>query len=223
LPADLLHMNEPSDSGQHRATTAAPTDSGDPERSWRSIDATLRRYFATRVADPQLRADLIQEVLLRVHQQGARLGEIEHLGAWLRRVAHNVTVDHHRRHRPLEPLDAPLLPAPEQRPDDADPDPNQLLGTWVRARLGELSPEYRAAIELTELQGLSQRDAARVLSIPYSTLKSRVQRGRAQLHAALIQCCAVELDTRGKVLAFSPRPRGPCGVGPCGAEPCDDC
>jgi len=40
-------------------------------------------------------------------------------------------------------------------------------------------------------------------------MKSRVQRGRAQLRQMLDECCEIALDARGKLTAFAPRP-GPC-------------
>jgi RNA polymerase sigma-70 factor (ECF subfamily) len=71
-----------------------------------------------------------------------------------------------------------------------------------------LPPPDREALTLTELEGLSQREAAERLGMSYSGLKSRVQRGRAKLRAVLDRCCEVELDPRGAVITFRPRGNG---------------
>ena len=69
-------------------------------------------------------------------------------------------------------------------------------------RLGRL-PEAQ-----TELEGLTQKEAADMLGISLSGMKSRVQRGRARLRAKFEQCCAIAQDARGKVTDCDPRPAG---------------
>src|SRR5207248_11388815 len=66
---------------------------------------------------------------------------------------------------------------------------------------------------LTEIDGLTQAQAADRLGLSLPGMKSRVQRGRQQLEEMLIQCCAVERDVRGGLTDYRPR-HGPCGCGP---------
>jgi RNA polymerase sigma-70 factor (ECF subfamily) len=84
-----------------------------------------------------------------------------------------------------------------------------ILGPWLRATIETLPEEYADALRRVELEGQSQKDAARELGLSYSGMKSRVQRGRALLQQALLRCCAVERDVRGRVIDWSPRPA--CG------------
>jgi RNA polymerase sigma-70 factor, ECF subfamily len=71
-----------------------------------------------------------------------------------------------------------------------------------------LPSRYREALTLTELQGITQKEAAAMLGISVSGMKSRVQRGREQLREALEACCTIALDTRGRVVSCEPRPDG---------------
>lgn len=176
---------------------------------WRRFDAALRGFFRPRVPDPDLRADLVQEVMLRVHARRDQLREEDRFDAWAFRIARNVLIEHYRKRRPTEALPELSVPPPEPASDAP-----RVLGAWLRTQIDELDPSYREALELTELRGLSQREAATQLGLPYSTLKSRVQRGRDQLHARLLQCCAVELDVRGAVTDYTPRECTPCGCQP---------
>lgn len=185
------------------------------ETSWTELADPLRRFLRGRVGDADVAEDLLQEVFLRLHEHRDRLGELERLDAWLFRVARNVAIDHQRRRgRELgtessEPSEEPIV--------TDDDHATRVLSAWLGARVAALPEHYREALVLTEQQGLSQRAAAERLGLPYSTLKSRVQRGRDLLHADLLRCCEVELDARNRVTDFRPR-SSPCdctaGCGP---------
>lgn len=184
----------------------------DERARWRKLDAALHGFFRARVHDAAAREDLVQDVLLRVHARREQLREDDRLEAWVFRIARNALIDHLRRTRPGAPLPAELADPSEPLPEAPNPAP-RVLGAYLRAQISQLPPRYREVMELTELDGLSQREAAARLDLPYSTLKSRVQRGRDLLHAELLRCCAVELDARGGVTDFEPRA---CEADKCG-------
>ena len=64
----------------------------------------------------------------------------------------------------------------------------------------QLPSKYKDAILKTELGNLSQKEYAKELGISYSTLKSRVQRGKIELKKSFISCCNLQLDNNGKVI-----------------------
>lgn len=78
-----------------------------------------------------------------------------------------------------------------------------------------LPSPYREALTLTELEGLTQKEAAEMLGISLSGMKSRVQRGREKLRAALEDCCHIALDARHRVVGCEPRPDGKLPDGCC--------
>jgi RNA polymerase sigma-70 factor (ECF subfamily) len=81
----------------------------------------------------------------------------------------------------------------------------QEMAQYVAPFVARLGSPYREALTLTELQGRTQKQAAEMLGISLSGMKSRVQRGRVQLRAAFEECCSIALDARGKVLSCEPR------------------
>jgi RNA polymerase sigma-70 factor (ECF subfamily) len=189
---------------------------------WRELADPLRRFLRSRVGDRDVAEDLLQEVFLRLHERREPIGQIERIDAWLFRVAGNVAIDHLRR-RGVVGLDEGLEPSEEPTLTDDD-QPTRVLSAWLGARVAELPEKYREVLELTEQRGLSQRAAAEQLGLPYSTVKSRVQRGRDLLHAELLRCCDVELDARNHITDFRPRAQ-PCACGdqqrPCASKPSD--
>lgn len=80
--------------------------------------------------------------------------------------------------------------------------------------LAQLPDKYREALELTDVQGLTQAAAAARIGLGISGMKTRVQRGRAQLKLLLTQCCEIELDRRKGVINYHPLPTGDCGCHP---------
>ena len=76
----------------------------------------------------------------------------------------------------------------------------------------QLPQNYRQAIELTELEGMTQTAAAELLGLSVPGMKSRVQCGRARLRAMLLRCCEIETDRRGRVIAFEQRDGEGCAA-----------
>lgn len=89
------------------------------------------------------------------------------------------------------------------------------LAGCLRPMIEQLSQDYRDAITLVEIEGLTQQAAAKHLGVSLSGMKSRVQRGRKQLKQMLDDCCVIELDRRKGVIEYRSR-RAECD--PCATD-----
>jgi RNA polymerase sigma-70 factor (ECF subfamily) len=87
------------------------------------------------------------------------------------------------------------------------------LAACIRPLVDALPSDYRRALELTDFEGHTQADAARMEGISLSGMKSRVQRGRRQFATLVKQCCDVTTDSRGELVDFNLRGDG-CGCPP---------
>ena len=131
--------------------------------------------------------DLTQDVFVRVfrslhtYQPGTFEG-------WLHRITTNVFLDRMRRKQrirmdALSEESAARLPSrgpgPEQAYDETHLDDD------VQRALDALSPDFRAAVVLCDIEGLSYEEVAATLGIKLGTVRSRIHRGRAQLREAL--------------------------------------
>jgi RNA polymerase sigma-70 factor (ECF subfamily) len=174
------------------------------ELPWRELRADLERFVAVRAPARDV-DDIVQDALVRIHRGVGAVRDQERLGAWVFRVARSAIVDHLRRVRPGEELaDEP----PAERDDGIDDTTFTRLASCLTPFVALLPAVYRQAITLVELEGLSQVEAARRLGTPVSTMKARVQRGRARLRELVEECCAVGLDARGHVVDVTPRSVG---------------
>jgi RNA polymerase sigma-70 factor (ECF subfamily) len=106
---------------------------------------------------------------------------------WLARLTRNLLIDHYRRTRQDRATDSieEQLPLLEER-TAASARTDGLLagreaGEILQGALGKLSPELRETVILRDLEQLEYREIAEVLRVPEGTVKSRLNRGRAEL------------------------------------------
>ena len=144
--------------------------------------------------------DLTQEVFIKMYRTLTTY-DVER-GAfmtWVTTITRNLLVDHFRKtkqERMTDSLDAApsehddAMPLSERIPDQAaGPDSgvqSREAGEAVHQALQKLSPELREAVILRDLQDMDYREIATVLRVPEGTVKSRINRGRAEL-ARLLQ------------------------------------
>jgi RNA polymerase sigma-70 factor (ECF subfamily) len=131
--------------------------------------------------------DLTQEVFVRVFRSlpSYTPGTFE---GWLHRITTNLFLDITRRKQRIrfEGLGdeaAARLKGSEPTPSQAFDDRH--LDHDVAEALADLPPEYRAAVVLCDIEGLTYEEIADVLGVKLGTVRSRIHRGRAQLRAAL--------------------------------------
>jgi RNA polymerase sigma-70 factor (ECF subfamily) len=130
--------------------------------------------------------DLVQEVLLRV-RRGLSTYQPGSMEGWLSRIATNAFLDEVRRRkrRPVELLPDDLdRSAPGAPPADEDL-AAEGLGDDVQAALSRLPEEFRVAVVLCDVVGLSYAEIAERLGVPTGTVRSRIHRGRTMLRQAL--------------------------------------
>ena len=132
--------------------------------------------------------DLTQEVFLRVFRTIKSFRSTEgSFTTWLSRVTRNLLIDHYRRtklERATDSIEDQLRVLEETEQTSAKAD-SMLAGReaseMLQGALEKLSPELRETIILRDIEELEYREIAQVLNVPEGTVKSRLNRGRAEL------------------------------------------
>lgn len=173
------------------------------EQAWEAFHAPLLQFIRRRVPDEATAEDLLQEVFLKIHQQGASLRDARRLESWMYQITRNLLIDYYRshQHRVTTLDDSEVLDLPEDLPND---DIVSELLPCVRTMVLALPDQDRQALILTEYQGLTQKELGERLGLSFSGAKSRVQRAREKLKQELLTCCHFELDRRGHILDYYP-------------------
>jgi len=149
--------------------------------------------------------DLVQDIFVRMHQGLASLHDEERFGGWVYRIANSAIVDKARQRSRSPEVDAPDAMEVSDAADDTAEQLQSDLSKCVALFVGRLPSPYREAVTLTELEGLSQKEAAEMLGISLSGMKSRVQRGREKIRHLFEECCQISVDCRGRVIECEPR------------------
>jgi RNA polymerase sigma-70 factor (ECF subfamily) len=169
------------------------------ERIWRELSNRLRQFIRSRVKSVTDVDDVLQTVLLRIHQKFDALRSAERMESWVFQIARNAVTDHFREKRNAQNEDASLVTYTEPSGEE---NANREVAGCVAALIDHLPEDQKRAVSMYELEGLSQADIAVRESISLSGAKSRIQRGRRNLEAMLRACCQFQIDTRGNVLEY---------------------
>jgi len=192
------------------------------EQVWTELHGGISAFVRRRVRNPADADDIVQRVFLQVHRGLDDLRDGERLHGWIYRTARNAIVDHYRAAAPRreipsgdaedvagDRLDVVVI-------DDDEPAALRELARCVGPLLEQLPAPDAEALRLTDIDGVTQREAARRLSLSVSGMKSRVQRARVRLKDAFATCCRLQFDARGGVVTYEPqspascRPARPC-------------
>ena len=152
----------------------------------------LYRYLLFLTGDPALAEDIFQETWIRVLERGYQYNAKCKFESWLFAIARNLVIDVSRRKkfRSLEELADPESNQPYEPPDDRAVSALQLLVTReneqsVQLSLLKVPAYYREVLLLRFHEELGLEEIANVLSVPLSTVKSRLYRGLDALKAVL--------------------------------------
>jgi RNA polymerase sigma factor (sigma-70 family) len=169
-----------------QSSTDAPWVAPTWEQVVEEHSARVYRLAYRLSGNPHDAEDLTQETFIRVFRSlaGFTPGTFE---GWLHRITTNLFLDMVRRRQRIRfdslPDDAERLvgsaPSPEQVYTDTHLDPQ------IQAALDALPPDFRVAVVLCDIEGLTYEEIAATLGIKLGTVRSRIHRGRTQLRAAL--------------------------------------
>lgn len=173
------------------------------DQIWQAYGNNLKALLHAKLGNPADADDLLQEILLKTHQQIGTLTSADKLKPWLFRLANNTVIDFYRARGRRPPLSAEDLWYSDE---DSEADQTQAtLSSCILPFLDALPTDTAELLRAIDIEGRSQKAYAEELGVSYSALKSRVQRGRTQLRAVFEQCCVMELDACGRLVSYEPR------------------
>ncbi|MCF6317662.1 MAG: RNA polymerase sigma factor [Proteobacteria bacterium] len=146
-------------------------------------------YLVRNGLDKNTRDDLFQDIFFKIHKAANSYKRSNRLSPWIFTIAVN-TVRNYLRDQKQKPthnhLSLCIDETPESQLVDESPTPDKIIQSkhliqWLQKAMSDLPPIQCEALNLTIIEGLKLSEAAKILDVPLSTIKTYVRRARQSL------------------------------------------
>ncbi len=172
------------------------------EEVWLEYHQKLSSFIKSRVSDDDS-DDLLQDVFLKVHIQLGSLKSDTKVESWLYQITRNTVIDFYRTNKRLEELPKWI----DQPEADESTTIRRELSSCLEPMISQLPDKYRKAIQLSEIEGKTQKELSEKENLSLSGAKSRVQRGRLLLKSMLNDCCQMEFNKNNQFVSYDSKTR----------------
>lgn len=168
---------------------------------WNKLHRDLVDFVAKKVGEKNTAEDIVQDVLIKIHAKSGQLKDHERFTGWAFQITRNAVTDYFRRqNRNIQPS----LMEWETSTNEL----NECAANCLAVLLHSLPDKYRTALQLTDMESLTQRELATVLNISHAGARSRVQRARKMLRERMDQFFIIRSDSYGNIIQCENR--DPC-------------
>lgn len=168
------------------------------QAAWKDFSSHVFNFIHSKVKVREDAEDILQDVFLRIQLNISQLHNDQNLKPWVFQIARNAMNDYWKNLS----LKRNAEGSPEMQQVDVEPDiADKYIDKCIVRLIDTLPVKYREAIKESEINGKKQTELAEQLGISYSTLKSRVQRGREMLKQSLADCCNFQINEKHQLVS----------------------
>lgn len=155
-------------------------------------------YYIKKRINNQLDAeDLTQEVFYKLYN--SKSAKVENVKSWLYAIAKNSIIDYYRKKKQFtEDVDDIFIQEEISKKDAVNE-----LSHCITPFINQLPEEYISIMKLSEIENLSQKEIAEKYDMNYTTVRSKIQRGRVKLKSLISDCCTVIQGGKGGIVDFN--------------------
>ncbi len=165
------------------------------ERIWKDFNGELLRFIKVRVNDVSVAEDILQDVFVKIHKNITSIAKEEKITSWVYQITRNTIIDYYRKKKlDTTHLDFEILNTSETEEEEVR------FTACLRPFIDQLPEDYKKVLLSTSFGKVSQKEFAENEKLSYSTVKSRVQRGKEKLKKLFVDCCALEADKYGNII-----------------------
>ena len=158
---------------------------------WEKYAEEVKRFIISKVQDPHVADDLLQEVFMKVHTKKTSIKDEKKVKSWLFAVSRNTVFDHFRKTGKEVPLEK------EEKIISSDDSYVHSEKDCLHGIIQNLPEKYKKPLFLADIKGEKQANIAEKLALPVSTVKSQIQRGRKLIVQGYMDCCDYKLNEKG--------------------------
>ncbi|MEL7118655.1 MAG: RNA polymerase sigma factor SigZ [Bacteroidota bacterium] len=140
--------------------------------------------------------DLTQEIFLKLANSDTN--GVNSLKSWMFNIAKNTIIDFYRKKRVINEIDEDNIYIEDFAENTIAAELSQSISNCINL----LPEEYRLVLTLSEIEGMPQKEVAEKLGMNYTTVRSKIQRGRKKLRTLFAECCHVKQGGRGSIIGY---------------------
>ena len=160
---------------------------------WVIYAEDIRRFILSKVKNPVITEDILQETFIKVHTKLHTLKDEDKLKSWLFSIARYTVLDYFRENKQELPVDDLQI---ESEPEPSEHSEQDCL----RGIIKSLPKKYRDPLFLSDIKGLKQQEVANQLHLSLPTVKSQIQRARKQIAQGFMDCCGFKMNEDGHLV-----------------------
>jgi len=170
------------------------------EEIWSEYRSGLEAFLYSKMSNSAEVDDLLQDILIKTFENIHTIKSVDRIKPWIYRIAKNSITDFYRKQSRSRHLTGEQLWYGED-----DEDIKQSLAQCIIPFISALPKDTATLLIAIDIEEQPQKAYAESMGINYSTLKSKVQKGRADLRALFEQCCHFSHDKQGNLIDFDPK------------------
>lgn len=160
---------------------------------WNLYAKDVQRLVMSKVKDPVVTNDIVQESFIKVHTKLHTLKNPDKLKSWVLSIARNTTLDYLKTSEPTHP-------SPQDSAMELVEHPTHTELDCLEGILKKLPSKYKTPLYQSDILGIKQTEIARNLDIPLPTVKSQIQRGRKMIAQGFKDCCGFSENKEGHLV-----------------------
>ncbi len=164
---------------------------------WVKYRLALQRFLHAKVSNEADVEDLLQEILIKTHNNLASVKTQKSIKAWLFQLANNTIIDFYRKQARHETSNIEDFLV-----DENTASVKVKLANCISPFIQALPEAHANLLIAIDINNQSQKQYAEQHGISYSTVKSRVQKSRSLLKQVFDDCCHFNIDKLGNVYGY---------------------
>lgn len=171
------------------------------EQIWETFSDRLRGYILSKVKDDAQTDDILQDVFVKIHMHKQNLRNPERISSWVYSITRNAINDYFRKNNYSSDIEADSIA--ENLDEMLSKTDIACMHNCIRPFIERMPEDERSLLINSDFRQVPQKELAEQLGIPYSTLKSRVQRIRKKVKKTLVDCCNIQLNKNQEIVEIN--------------------
>jgi len=174
------------------------------EQAWEEYQRKLLSFIRSKIDRLEDAEDILLDVFVSLTSKTNKNEVPDNVASWLYSVTRNRIIDYYRANKIFDEL-------PEELVSDSDDiDVVGQLSKCMLPMIKALPETYRQPLTLSEVDGKKNKAIAEELGLSLSAVKSRILRGRQELHKSMIGCCKIHINKSGDIVDYEQKGSNCC-------------